>query len=336
MPDWRKRTREIAQEEGLDPDIFEAQIKQESGFNPAARSPAGATGIAQIMPDTARGWGVDPNDPEAALRAAARNMVRYVRKYGVEGALRAYNAGEGAIEKSKNYKETNNYVNIILSAAKRRGGSGATPKSVTTNQPNRSATPMMTAAPAQPNVFQQIASMQPMKIPGLSPQLEQIQATTQKNWQMMADIEKMTAAAANRRATSISQPATTMTDTPLSDAAQEDAPTEKGVAKFEGHRVAGWIAPILAYARQQGWKGSINSGYRSFADQTRIYNSGVRPAAKPGQSNHEGSEFPRGAVDVTDAENLAAILRKSKYKNLLVWAGAKDPVHFSHPHNGSY
>lgn len=115
------------------------------------------------------------------------------------------------------------------------------------------------------------------------------------------------------------------------------APSGKGgVANFEGKQVAAWIAPVLAYARKQGWKGTVNSGYRSLAEQTRIYNSGVRPAAKPGTSNHEGTQFPRGAVDVTDAAQLSAIIAKSKYAHLLQWAGAKDPVHFSHPHNGSY
>lgn len=108
----------------------------------------------------------------------------------------------------------------------------------------------------------------------------------------------------------------------------------KGTALFEGKRVAAWIKPELEYARQHGWKGQVNSGYRSFADQTRIYNSGVRPAAKPGTSNHEGTEFPRGAVDVSDAETLSRILRRKK--SPLIFAGAKDPVHFSHPHGGSY
>jgi hypothetical protein len=112
--------------------------------------------------------------------------------------------------------------------------------------------------------------------------------------------------------------------------------SQKGVASFEGKKVAAWIAPILQYARSQGWKGSINSGYRTLADQTRIYNSGVRPAAKPGTSNHEFTAYPGGAIDVSDAQALSNILRKSKYRNKLVYAGAKDPVHFSHPHNGSY
>jgi hypothetical protein len=114
------------------------------------------------------------------------------------------------------------------------------------------------------------------------------------------------------------------------------APTATGTVNFDGKPVAAWIAPALAYARQHGWKGRVNSGYRSFAEQTRIYNSGVRPAAKPGTSNHEGTKFPRGAVDVSDAQGLSRILQGSKYAHLLVWAGAKDPPHLSHPHNGSY
>ena len=105
--------------------------------------------------------------------------------------------------------------------------------------------------------------------------------------------------------------------------------------------MAGWIAPILQYARKRGWKGSVNSGFRTDAEQKRIYDSGVRPAAKPkayggGGSNHEGTVYPLGAVDVSEAQQLAEIIRRSPYASKLVWAGGKDPVHFSHPHGGSY
>jgi hypothetical protein len=80
----------------------------------------------------------------------------------------------------------------------------------------------------------------------------------------------------------------------------------------------------------------VNSGWRSYAEQKRIYDSGVRPAAYPGTSNHEGSNYPRGAVDVSGAAQLASIIAHSPWAGKLVWAGAKDPVHFSHPHNGHY
>lgn len=116
--------------------------------------------------------------------------------------------------------------------------------------------------------------------------------------------------------------------------ASSDQPT--GLATFEGVKVAAWIKPALVYARSKGWTGKVNSGWRSFAEQTDIWNSGVRPAAKPGESNHEGEDFPRGAVDVTEAAQLSQILKGTPFEGLLVWAGSKDPVHFSHPHDGSY
>lgn len=115
MPNYRKVARRKARKYGLNPRVFVRQIQQESGFNPRAVSPAGARGIAQIMPATAQGWGVDPMRPRKALDAAARNMAQYVDRYGgYENALRAYNAGPGNIERSKGFSETNNYVRAIL------------------------------------------------------------------------------------------------------------------------------------------------------------------------------------------------------------------------------
>lgn len=108
--------RKAAQKYGLNPNVFVRQIRQESGFNPRAVSPAGARGIAQIMPATARGWGVNPDDPVASLDAAAKNMARYVRQYGsYRDALVAYNAGPGAVGKPL-YAETSGYVSKILGA----------------------------------------------------------------------------------------------------------------------------------------------------------------------------------------------------------------------------
>jgi soluble lytic murein transglycosylase-like protein len=120
MANYRAVARRAATRYGLDPNVFVRQIQQESGFRPNARSPAGALGIAQIMPGTARGWGVDPMNPGQALNAAAKNMASYVHRYGgIENALRAYNAGPGAIQASKGYAETNNYVRTILGSGPR-------------------------------------------------------------------------------------------------------------------------------------------------------------------------------------------------------------------------
>lgn len=124
-------------------------------------------------------------------------------------------------------------------------------------------------------------------------------------------------------------------------AAANPASLPAGIATFDGKPVAAWIKPVLDYARSHGWKGTVTSGYRSDAEQTAIYNSGVRPAAVPKSlggagSNHEGDAFPSGAVDVSDAAQLSSIIQGSPFAKLLVWAGSKDPVHFSHPHGGGY
>jgi hypothetical protein len=88
-----------AEAAGIDPAIFVRQIEVESHFDPHAVSPAGAVGIAQFLPQTAAQLGVNPTDPVAALRGAARYMAELLRAYdGDEAkALAAYNAGPDAV-----------------------------------------------------------------------------------------------------------------------------------------------------------------------------------------------------------------------------------------------
>lgn len=128
--------RQAALKHGLDPEIFVRQINQESGFNPTAKSPAGAYGIAQIMPATAKGWGVDPADPVAALNVAAKNMAAYRNTYLKQGrgqdeatalALAAYNAGPGNVSKYGGvppFQETQSYVKRIMGGQSFGGGKG--------------------------------------------------------------------------------------------------------------------------------------------------------------------------------------------------------------------
>lgn len=104
---------------GIDPGVFTRQIQQESGFNPSITSPAGAVGIAQFMPATAAGMGVDPTDPLASLDAAARLMAQYLKQFNGSYALAlaAYNAGPGAVQQYGGvppYAETQQYVKTIL------------------------------------------------------------------------------------------------------------------------------------------------------------------------------------------------------------------------------
>ncbi len=115
--DLRAYAREAARKAGIDPDLFERQIQQESSFNPNAGSSAGAQGIAQIVPK----WhpGVNPWNPTEALDYAANLMARHLKTYGgdMTKALVAYNGGGGAVaqyERGTPYEETQIYLANIL------------------------------------------------------------------------------------------------------------------------------------------------------------------------------------------------------------------------------
>ncbi len=92
--------RQDATANGINPDYFVRQIQVESGFNANAYSPAGAVGIAQFLPSTAAGLGVNPYDPISALAGAARYMASYAKQYNgnYAMALAAYNAGSGTVQ----------------------------------------------------------------------------------------------------------------------------------------------------------------------------------------------------------------------------------------------
>ena len=116
--DYVDVARKIAEEEGIDPDLFVRLVNQESRFNPNAVSPVGATGLAQLMPSTAKDLGVDPTKPEENLRGGARYLRQQLDTFGsVDLALAAYNAGPGNVKKYGGippFKETQNYVRKIL------------------------------------------------------------------------------------------------------------------------------------------------------------------------------------------------------------------------------
>src|SRR6266542_2107820 len=122
MPNYRALAVEAARRYGIPPQIFLRQIAQESGFNPSARSPAGALGIAQFMPATARGMGVNPLDPRSALFGAARMDAQNLKKYGNwRDVLSLYNSGRGWAQ-GRNISETRNYVQSILGGGAGRAG----------------------------------------------------------------------------------------------------------------------------------------------------------------------------------------------------------------------
>ena len=110
---------EAGEKEGVDPRFIHAVIWQESKYKVAARSHAGAQGLMQLMPATAKRFGCEhPDDPQENITAGTKYLSWLLKRFAgnVELALAGYNAGEGSVDKYDGippYNETQNYVKII-------------------------------------------------------------------------------------------------------------------------------------------------------------------------------------------------------------------------------
>jgi len=122
-----------AKKHGIDPALLAGLVKQESGFNPNAGSPAGARGLTQLMPGTAAGLGVsNVLDPLQNLDGGAKYLRQQLDAFGgdVTRALAAYNAGPGAVQRYGGvppYAETQSYVRIVQANAAQYRAAGAAP-----------------------------------------------------------------------------------------------------------------------------------------------------------------------------------------------------------------
>jgi hypothetical protein len=105
-------------EHGVDAKLVRAVIQVESAYRNTARSRKGAMGLMQLMPDTARQYGVkDPYDPASNIEGGVKYLKALLQRLPRDLALAAYNAGEAAVQRAKGippYPETRNYVSQII------------------------------------------------------------------------------------------------------------------------------------------------------------------------------------------------------------------------------
>ena len=116
---WRAAVASAADKYRLSPDLLAALIWQESRWHPAAISPKGAMGMAQLRPATARALAIDPRDATANIAGGAQYLRLMLDRFDgdVERALAAYNAGPGRVARwggVPRIAETRAYVSAIL------------------------------------------------------------------------------------------------------------------------------------------------------------------------------------------------------------------------------
>jgi soluble lytic murein transglycosylase-like protein len=119
-PQYDSIIQAVAREQGLDASLVRAVIQVESGYSPRARSPRGALGLMQVMPETARRYGVGTRrlyEPRANIEIGSRHLRSLLDRLPLALALAAYNAGEAAVARFSGvppYPETQHYVSSVL------------------------------------------------------------------------------------------------------------------------------------------------------------------------------------------------------------------------------
>lgn len=119
----------VAEETRIRPELIHAVVEAESAYNPKAVSPKGAVGLMQLMPATAKRYGVsNPKDPNQNLAGGAKYLRDLLEmfNFNLKLALAAYNAGENAVIKYGRqippYPETQNYVKKVITYFDRNRG----------------------------------------------------------------------------------------------------------------------------------------------------------------------------------------------------------------------
>lgn len=149
----------IAAQHSLSPSLIHSVIKVESNYNPYAVSSKGAQGLMQLIPSTARRFGVgDVFNPVDNIQGGARYLKYLLDLYhnDSELALAAYNAGEGAVAKYGTvppYKETQNYLHLVADQLKKSKAKSAAGTGRNSKQPAAKAAE---TTPGEPNHIQKV------------------------------------------------------------------------------------------------------------------------------------------------------------------------------------
>lgn len=114
----------------------------------------------------------------------------------------------------------------------------------------------------------------------------------------------------------------------------DGAAAAAGVSRFDGVPCANWLIPYLSFAREHGWQGRLQSGFRDPAFSEHLCQQMCGAPSCPGRcagrtSNHSGSVKPKGAIDVSDFHRFGALMTKCPLSPRIFNDLPIDPVHYS-------
>ena len=303
--------RQVARQQGVPESLFLALIQQESGWNPAAGSSAGAQGLTQLMPGTARGLGVQNIlDPLQNLTGGAKYLKQQLNRFGKPAlALSAYNSGPGGVESQgrvEAFPETQAYVQRVQALEQQYRGAGA-------GMPPSAAQALPTATGTS-----ETANPPPSGMPYSGVQTEAVNPLTQSmgaGLPTLADLIERVSPVAAQVATEQAEPEPAVamppappspsaaTEATVSPAAQWAPPGQQANAGAPATKqglnseFAKRFAALQREVERRGGSLEITSGGRSAEHQAQLYQAAVQKygseqaarkwVAPPGKSNHD-------------------------------------------------